>query len=91
MEQLKSSEKTNVLKLPNLTEYINIKDVFLASDSEKVALLTKNFLSDLNNKFNLPSEVLSEAANCLYTTQDLNTQRQTFKSATKILKELVKH
>ena len=51
-------------------EYINIKDVFLASDSEKVALLTKNFLSDLNNKFNLPSEALSEAANRLYTTQD---------------------
>jgi len=90
-EQSKWSEKKQITSNSLiLTDYIKIKDALVASDSEKVTLLAKTFLNDLNNKMNSPSEALSEAADRLSISRDLDTQRQAFKLVTEVLTQWVK-
>ena len=47
-EQSKSTDKSqNTLASLILMDYMKIKDALVASDNEKVSLLAKNFLNDL--------------------------------------------
>ena len=90
-QQSKSSEKGKINSNSLvLMDYIKIKNALVASDSQKVTLLAKNFYNDLNNKMNSPSEALSKAADRLSISRDLDTQRQAFKSVTEVLTQWVK-
>ena len=90
-EQSKSLRKKQITSNSLiLKDYIKIKDALVASHSEKVTLLAKNFLNDLNNEMNPPSEALSEAAGRLSISLYLDTQIQAFKSVTEVLKLWIK-